>query len=129
MTSDARFTLDDVLNATRKVVEEHGGDFVYVPERHGYSNGCVYAKDGKPSCLVGHVINVLDPDQFEFIAHREDGGTSKTVAELTAYGWMDGNFWTKDAAIAMLAAQNVQDGGGTWGEAQYAAENLGAEAE
>ena len=126
MTSDVRFTLDDVLNATRKIVEERGGDYVYDSESHG----CVYAVGGTPSCLVGHVINALDPEAFASLAEMEaDRIMSMPVAELRDGDWLAEDFWSDDAEVAMQAAQDAQDSGLTWGQAVYAAENLGADAD
>mgnify|MGYP003441213565 CR=1 FL=1 len=126
MTSDARFTLDDVLNATRKIVEEKGGDYRYDPEGHG----CLYAADGTPSCLVGHVINALDPEAFTILAGMEaDRSMSMPAVELRDGDWLAEDFWSDDAEVAMQAAQDAQDSGLTWGQAVYAAENLGADAD
>lgn len=124
--SEPRFTLEQVLQAAREVVEEKGDGYVYGDE---YAD-CKYAVDGMPACIVGHVVNRLDPAQFEFLAAKEeDSHSSEIAANLRSRGWLDQNFWSTDAALAMQAAQNRQDVGETWSTALAAAENLGADAE
>ena len=126
MTTDVTFTLDDVLNAARKIIEDEGGDYVYDPQ----GEGCTYSRQGTPSCLVGHVIYALEPDTFEKIKDIEEiKGGSQVAAALRGDGWIRENFWTPDAEVARQAMQDEQDKGRTWGEAVYAAENLGADAD
>lgn len=125
-TSDARFTLDDVLNAARKIVEEKGGDYVYNTEGHG----CVYAANGSPSCLVGHVIHALDPAAFSLVEEWEaESKGSETALSLRKRGWLPKDFWTNDAEKVMQAMQDSQDEGNNWGLALYDGENLGADAD
>ena len=92
--------------------------------------GCTYSRQGTPSCLVGHVIYALEPDTFEKIKDIEEIKImSMPVAELRDGDWLAEDFWSDDAEVAMQAAQDAQDSGLTWGQAVYAAENLGADAD
>lgn len=123
-TTEPRFTLDQVLQAAREVVEEKGGWYVY-PEVN-----CRYAVDGMPACIVGHVINRLDSLTFAHLAKLEARAASSEMADgLRPRGWLDPNFWGRDADRAMVAAQWRQDSRSTWGEALAAAENQGADAD
>jgi hypothetical protein len=124
--SEPRFTLEQVLQATREVVEEKGDGYIYSDEHAD----CKYAVDGMPACIVGHVVNRLDPAQFEFLAAKEEEShSSEIVCLLESRGWLDQNFWSSDAERAMGFAQAKQDVGETWSTALAAAENLGADAE
>lgn len=123
------FTLEQVLEATRTLVEEKGEDFVYSPV-DGFAGGdCVYAVDGNPSCLVGHVIFRLDAEAFKHLAELERERGSVAAADLVGGGYLRQSFWTSDAAMAMQEAQATQDEGLPWGRALYEAENLGADAD
>lgn len=121
------FTLDQVLDAAREAVNEKGSDYIY--KRVG--DGCTYSDtEGNPSCLVGHVIFKLDPEAFKKLAREElDAHESNNVDDLEFNEWIPVNFWTNDALKAMRFAQDRQDAGEIWGNALYAAENLGADAE
>lgn len=46
-----------VLTTLREIVAEKGEEYVYVVPGEGHS--CVYFYDGKPSCLIGHLIDRL----------------------------------------------------------------------
>lgn len=123
--SEPRFSLEQVLQAAREVVEEKGEDYVYeYPD-------CKYAVNGTPACIVGHVVNRLDPAVFEFLATKEETEStgSEIVTSLTSRGWLDRNFWSHDAQVAMSVAQSCQDVGETWSAALAAAEDLGADAD
>jgi hypothetical protein len=71
-----REVVDPILDA---LVEEYGADYVY-PEA---DNGCLYVRDGAPSCIIGHVYNrlgvpleVLAANEFTTaseVAHRALG--------------------------------------------------------
>lgn len=128
--SGKRFTLEQVLEATRAVVEEKGDSYVYpTTKANPY---CVYADvKGNPSCLVGHVVNRLDPEAFEQLRRSEVAARSLSIGAdaIRFRGWIPQNFWGDDADAAMIAAQCEQDSGEPWGHALYAAENLGADAD
>lgn len=130
------FTFEQVLEATRAIVDERGHDFIYQQVvRYHEPLGreipqCVYADDeGQPSCLVGHVIHRLDPEAFETLARRERSEGGDIADSLRLRGHLPQDFWTDDAEAAMVYAQDVQDSGDTWSEALHAAENLAADAD
>ena len=97
------YTFDDVAKVLREVVAERP-DYVYP---HDY---CVYRdEDGSPSCLIGHVIQRLDPDYFASISEQGNGATVRGLS------------WTDRFSVAevraLRAAQMIQDTGQTWAEA------------
>lgn len=109
------FTYEDVMEAARKVVAEKGGEYLYRESRVR----CKYAEpDGSPSCLVGHVIEKLDPQVFERLAGREEmHGNSEAAGALVQLGWLEPDFWTDEAEAAMDRIQYAQDCGEPWGAA------------
>lgn len=60
------FTDKQVMTALEDSLRERGADYVSV--------GCMYSRDGEPSCLVGLVVHKLDPEAFREMAHREHNG-------------------------------------------------------
>ena len=98
-----------VLEHLRAVVAEKGADYVYW-------GPCVYAIDGAPACIAGHVyarFGLLDED-------TQWSGASAARLHRGAIA--------RSARSVLRAAQVVQDGAsprserGTWGEALAAAE-------
>jgi hypothetical protein len=115
---------DAVSETLHKIVEETGPDYVYqIPE--GTYGDCVYADPvtGAPSCIVGHVVAALDPEAFERMAKFEDEAGPFTIMSA-----IDPNDWARvdvglevdsaDLRSALAMAQEAQDRGMTWGEAQ-----------
>jgi hypothetical protein len=69
-------TYDDAKRTLLELVEEKGADYVYKPPVvNGEETDCVYSTppegEQHPSCIVGHVINKLDPEKFREIAANE----------------------------------------------------------
>lgn len=123
-TGKARFSLDDVLEAARAIVSEKGESYIY-PRVRGR---CLYADgEGGPSCLVGHVINRLDPQAFDKVAQCERDRETRTATNLISSEFLDSDFWTHDAEWAMHIIQLRQDEGAPWGEALACAEDLGGD--
>lgn len=101
--------LDDALNALRETVAVRGGDFVYEGQ-------CVYQLNGKPACIVGHVLARLLPEEW-----RE---TEIVKRNLSAYLLAEHGLASLDAANALDAAQSAQDQEIPWGEALEEAERV-----
>ena len=141
-------TRQDVLDAARKIVAEKGPDYVYPRNSvtgtgyngggYGGANGPVYAEDGKPSCLVGHVIHALDPEAFAHLAAVEEVYGTESADNLTYQAFNSGNrnegdgesyhylpwdFWDAEAEVLMNQAQTYQDVGKAWGDALAQAED------
>lgn len=97
-------------------VGEAGRDFVYREEHGRHQSGkptCVYVFNDKPSCLIGRALFRIGVPVEELRNHDED-----TPYGVSASCVMDhlGGFSYK-VGLAADYAQDVQDRGGTWGEA------------
>lgn len=135
------FTRQDVLEAARKIVAEKGPDYVYPRNSinggggYGTNTGPVYAEDGKPSCLVGHVVHALDPEAFAHLASVEEAYGTEAAESLTYHGfdsdaedesnyhYLPEDFWDVEAETLMNSAQTSQDVGNPWGVALAQAED------
>lgn len=131
-------TKDAVTEKLNGLLEAKGEGYVYPMG----GSGCFYAEPGgAPSCIVGHVIAALDPDLFKDVANAEGfQGESYSAKEVFTDGFElpPTDDWTLEErenfehgygprrkgetestvlTMALQAAQEVQDGGGTWGEA------------
>ena len=119
-----KITAKTALEAMRAIVKEFGGDYVYPAIE---DEECTYARDGAPSCIVGHIAARLDPDLFQRMAIEEDEHGAFSVGSRvndlsSAFG---------EAATLLHEAQLRQDKGDTWGkvlkysEAFYASDQEG----
>lgn len=113
------FTREDVLYAAREALAEKGEDYIYLKRE------CVYAEDGVPSCFVGHVVYILDPEAFAQLAEREDEYGTESVKFLMGSDddYLPLYFWTADAADLLAIVQDGQDRRKTWGDALAYAED------
>lgn len=108
-----KFSDKQVYEAAVKAVQEKSEDYVY-PQENGE---CVYAVNGKPSCLIGHIVHILDADLFEKLEaedvqrHREAEHT--TCDEMTCLE----SVFTEAQIVALNRAQICQDQGYSWGTA------------
>lgn len=120
------YTNEQINEAIKAALAEKGEDYVYERVGEGAKQGCYYAVDGAPSCLVGNVLNRLDPEMFAQVIEYEtdtpeyqDTGF-EDVAEYLRLPFHE------DQVAALKDAQVKQDQGKTWGEAaQKYAEKLG----
>lgn len=100
--------LPEVLEVLRAVVAEKGVGYVY-PEID-----CVYAIEGSPSCIVGHVY-----DRFGLLDQATCDSSNRAYA-------LHKDRITEAGRTALDCAQMKQDGRlgdrGTWGRALAAAE-------
>lgn len=109
------YTDEQVLEAAQASVEEKGGDYIYsTPE-----GGCVYATTNEdetfsPSCLVGHIVARLNPEEFQRLAEW-DRTTNGDTDAVTANDELNLGFSDKQI-IALREAQERQDSGHPWGE-------------
>lgn len=105
-TETATIRDDRVTRTLMEILDEYGADHVY--KRH---NGlCEYYVDGKPSCLVGHVIARLTPSLKGI-----DGSVALNYAAFRRVGYSD------KACAALQIAQGMQDDDVPWGAAVKAA--------
>lgn len=114
MAQVKEINIDNVIQILSGIVK---GKEDYIDPRSVRDDRCQYAPAGNyPGCLVGQVYRSLGANisQLEVM---DDSGTVEDVVEL-------GNFpvdTTHAAAMVMMDAQRIQDGGRTWGEAMVAA--------
>ena len=115
--SEKNYTFEDVNRVLHELAAERP-DYVYEkPENpDGTGDSCVYSTpDGQPSCIIGHVIARLDPDEFKTIHNmewRKNKGDSCGVVNLA---WSDQ--FTGEQVSALNVAQGAQDAGEQWRDA------------
>lgn len=109
------YTNGQIGTALRAALDKMGEDYVY---RGDASGNCVYAIDGEPSCIVGHVLHALNPDMFEKVVRfesnplRNKGDTSfGSVVERL------GLPFHAEQKYALERIQADQDNRAPWGEA------------
>lgn len=125
MTTITRIAVVETLNA---LVEEFGADYMY--EQPAESGGlCVNTNiDGTPSCIVGHVIGRLSPDDLARLHAKEwseDWDREGDEATLYAGEWAVNALQDvvptltiqPDALAVLKVVQGLQDTGSPWGVA------------
>jgi hypothetical protein len=94
--------------------------FIYEAPGDDEFPDCVYAHDGKGSCLFGQAIIDLDVVPADYFFDREGRATSLRISELLFHlsneGMIEGDF-TEDFAYEVNLAQSQQDFGETWADA------------
>lgn len=103
------------LEALARVVKDAGEEYVDPAAVQG-NMGCRYVRDGEPSCIVARVLSHLgvpvevlrsmDASFNPQIGYDGKGVLHDYGVGLDAY-----------ATGALMAAQGIQDGGGSWGYA------------
>lgn len=96
-------------------VETRGADYVY-----DYDDGCVYVRDGQPSCLIGTALALHGVP----IGVLSGWDTAAAVDDSKIFSIVDAGlapFIDGDALRAFRAAQKTQDGGKPWATALKAA--------
>lgn len=106
----------EVLAVANAVVKEFGADYVYP----GYMDGCVYVRDDKPSCLVGHILHRLGVDLISFANEEsyDDGLVNERAIDtlwVTAEEY--GVSFSPLAQGFLVEIQRDQDCGISWGGA------------
>lgn len=96
---------NEALELLGRAVQEKGAEYFYeIGDTH--SCGCVYFRDNKPACIVGHVLAYKG-------VKPEDLRPEENEANVSALG-----IGEDYRATALLDwAQAYQDRGVTWGEA------------
>ena len=99
-------TIENVTPVIKALVSEYGEDYIYKAEDRGYPGSvvrCYYQEDGKPSCIVGHILDRMDvkydPEWERRNASAILGGAPEELRH------------------ALVGAQGLQDAGRTWGKA------------
>lgn len=109
------FTNKEVTDATNKVVNERGHDYVYTTPEGWMApdvDSCKYRfnVDGRitPGCIVGAVVYELDKDML--FSLEEGAYVSGQPLEVVSR-------FSVESLQALMSAQLEQDRGHTWGEA------------
>jgi hypothetical protein len=97
------------------LVEEFGSDHVYVKGAYGK---CDYVRDGKPSCIVGHVLaKVGVPIERLEAADKYVFGGGVSARSLLRDLKEDGVLQCDESVRALLSeAQSAQDSLTPWGD-------------
>lgn len=116
-TNAAHFTTEQVMAALHKAVE---GKENYIDPRAQTNLACQYVLDGEPSCIVGVTLSLLGVST-ETLEMMDNCGNPMFSADGLLV--LEGSDVTmdSDARDVLIAAQNKQDRGETWGEALNAA--------
>lgn len=121
---------DEAVALLDRAVEEKGPDYVYAKVKTScYDHGhCVNFDQGKPSCLIGHLLSYLDygPLHLEFsLAYGPrpvditDGGVESVFGRI--------GLLTDPRTMRMLTlAQRLQDQGVPWGHVVASATHANA---
>lgn len=107
-------TYEEVLERVTKVVDERGRDYVY-DDHQGDTEECRYFVDGRPSCIVGHLIHGLGDEEFEREVREHElrsGSFPASMLNLQGEARFD-----EDALRFLQEAQRHQDRGLPWGRA------------
>lgn len=116
---------DKAIELLERAVEHKGADYI---DPRASTLGCEYADAaGQPLCIVGHVLSYLSVDlrpvviDGSYTQTEELWGTDVSATELDlgdeSKAPMGDVVFTSRAASVLGAAQEVQDGAGTWGDA------------
>jgi hypothetical protein len=141
-----KITGTKALKAMTAAMDERGEEFKFT-DMFEDEIGCFYSgipkdkfegydEDGSPigehvpACLVGLAFHLIDPALDEFLSQRDNNAQAISilfgvdrhyVSRMAdeAFAECDGLeiVVTKKALMVLTAAQECQDGGGTWGEA------------
>lgn len=105
--------LVDALQALAGVVDEHGAEHRHRARWHPTlrRRSWRYQVDGSPACIVGVVLS-----RFGVTAADLDTLGERSMRELFVLRELPVEV-TLGAAVVLERAQQVQDAGGTWGEA------------
>lgn len=123
-------TLSAVQKALDDAVALKGEDYVYPSSDCAYSTNPALGEQA-PSCIVGYVLNALEPEVFKEVARREWKPDPSLGVYVDEYGYavdsttVEGlrDRWgirafddAEDGVVELLyEAQSNQDSGNTWG--------------
>lgn len=113
-------TISTAVEILDELVEEFGSDYVY---NNGLRGQCDYVRDGKPSCIVGHVLaKVGVPIERLEVADTALSGGGMTAATLLRR-LAEEEVLTCDVPTGTLLseAQYNQDARETWADSVKAA--------
>lgn len=98
-------TVEMVTPVLEALVAEFGEGYVYKEEvrKAGRDAECLYQEDGKPSCIVGHVLYRLG---VKYDSEWEYWGARRVLGDAP-----------EEVKEGLSRAQGYQDCGKTWGEA------------
>jgi len=117
------YTLEEVQPRIATIVDAKGPDFIYQKRSTsgGPALGCFYAHEGKPDCIVGHLlvelgvpVEVLDPTSGKSVNDLASLRVSEIEYQLKR---LYNITFTWDAMSFLDDLQYRQDMGQPWGEA------------
>jgi hypothetical protein len=117
--SRPKFSEKKVSDALVKAVETIGRDYVYdvllTPD-----GSCMYSPTGEvpTGCIVGETFRILDEDLYDEVAGVVESISSFMFEREVAR--KDEQLFSHEVVAALQSAQDVQDKGLPWGEAEKA---------
>lgn len=127
------YSYDDVVSRIQGIIDVKGEDFAYAQVRGTQGPNCLYARDGKPDCIIGHLLFGLGVP-IEAMTWGPDTEASRPLASDT----IGENFdplsedhdieFSSKARTFLRRLQALQDNGIPWGrafiDAQIQAKNI-----
>lgn len=115
-------TRDATVAALRDIITEKGADYTYERPEGPFPGGACYNKyDGKPSCIVGHLVARLYPEVFETIGSFTGPSNDAISYTLINVERAPIKAETTELVGEIRSLQGYQDDGQSWGEAFKAA--------
>lgn len=108
-----KLSYEEALHLLNRAVEEKGSSYIYGRAHSDASISCVYAVEDEqgglaPSCIVGHVVNYINPQLLEELHALEGMSAYEALPDI-----LDVDLPTRDL---LTEAQHLQDEGYTWGK-------------
>ena len=112
------YSYNDIKSYLESIVETKGKDYIYTQRlREGYSfPGCEYAWQGKPDCIIGHLLVELGIS-IDNLGEDKDFGSGIIQDYEYKLEAKYGITFDSKAMALMGGIQNDQDNGISWGEA------------
>lgn len=105
----------EVRALLREIVAEFPDGYAYEGAEWRGQQTCVYAFEGKPSCLIGHLFHRLNIEIPEW--HQN----ARVARVVPVFAW---GVFTNDAVLYMTNVQQSQDARFPWAECLKLADNL-----
>lgn len=116
------YTYSDVVSRIKGIIDIEGEGFVYQVDSSPSGLGCYYARNGKPDCIVGHLLVELGVPVKELEDHSSDPSGPHNFSHGPIGSHFDaliqefGIQFDERAAVYLMTLQNRQDKQYSWGE-------------